>query len=369
MTTPLAVDFDGPVTDGFRTLATFIPRLLGALALLLLGYLVARLVATLVDKALERAGFDRAVEKGGIRRALAHSSYDASDVVAMLVFFAIFIPFVSAAVSALGISALQAPMAQVIALIPRVVVAIVLVVVGAFLAGAARSAVAGALGGLSYAGALATAAYVLVLVGFVKSALDQVGIATTVTTPLLYTVLAIVAGVTIVGAGGGLIKPMQHRWEDILNTAGTETRNVRAQAQAQRSQQAPAHPADPGYPADPAYPSASGPDVEPTGRQAPAADPGYGAPTREQPYGQPNPPQYPTAAVVRTAAPACVRFRTVRAGVAPVARAPGENRTPDALLRTEALYPLSYGGGQTRRAYAAAAGGGRGARASVASWG
>ena len=27
------------------------------------------------------------------------------------------------------------------------------------------------------------------------------------------------------------------------------------------------------------------------------------------------------------------------------ARAPGENRTPDALLRTEALYPLSYGGG------------------------
>ena len=29
--------------------------------------------------------------------------------------------------------------------------------------------------------------------------------------------------------------------------------------------------------------------------------------------------------------------------------APGENRTPDALLRTEALYPLSYGGGANNR--------------------
>ncbi len=37
--------------------------------------------------------------------------------------------------------------------------------------------------------------------------------ATSVTTPILIAVLAIIAGVIIVGAGGGLIKPMQQRWE------------------------------------------------------------------------------------------------------------------------------------------------------------
>jgi hypothetical protein len=35
----------------------------------------------------------------------------------------------------------------------------------------------------------------------------------------------------------------------------------------------------------------------------------------------------------------CLKWKT-----APGKDAPGEIRTPDALLRTEALYPLSYGG-------------------------
>ena len=38
-------------------------------------------------------------------------------------------------------------------------------------------------------------------------------VATSVTTPILIAVPAIIAGVIIVGAGGGLIKPMQQRWE------------------------------------------------------------------------------------------------------------------------------------------------------------
>ena len=243
MTQPLAaVDFAGPVTDGFRTLATFVPKLVGFLVILLIGYVIARVVSTLVDKALEKAGFDRAVEKGGIKKALAKSQYDASDIVAKLVFFAVFIPFLSAAVGALGINALQAPLAQFIALIPRIIVAIVLIVIGAVLAGAVKSFIQNALGGLSYGKALATAASVLILVGFVKSALDQVGIATTVTTPLLYTVFATVAGVVIVGAGGGLIKPMQHRWENVINKAETETAQVKAQAQQAQQQQQQGQP-------------------------------------------------------------------------------------------------------------------------------
>ena len=95
MSAPLALDLEGPVTDGFRSVATFIPKLLGFLIILLVGYLIATFVAKLVDKALEKAGFDRAVEKGGIKKALAKSQYDASDIVAKLVFFAIFIPVLS----------------------------------------------------------------------------------------------------------------------------------------------------------------------------------------------------------------------------------------------------------------------------------
>ena len=273
MSAPLALDLETPVRDGITTFTTFVPKLLGFLVILLIGYFVAKIISKLVDKGLEKAGFDRAVERGGIKKALAKSQYDASDIVAKLVFFAIFIPFLSAAVGTLGISALEQPLSAFIALIPRIIVAIVLVVIGAVIAGTVKSFIQNALGGLSYGKVLANVASILILLGFVKSALDQVGIATTVTGPLLYTILGTVAGVVIIGAGGGLIKPMQGRWESMLNKAETESANVKAQAQSSSSAQPTA-----AYPDEPSYQSA------PTGRtvasssDAPTAT--YGTSTR-----------------------------------------------------------------------------------------
>ena len=246
------MDFETPVREGFTTFATFIPKLLGFLVILLVGYFIAKIVAKLVDKALERVGFDKAVEKGGIKKALSKSQYDASDIVSKLVFFAIFIPFLSAAVGALGIQALQQPMAAFISLIPKIIVAIVLVVLGAVIAGAVKGFIQNALGGLSYGKALANVASILILLGFVKSALDQVGIATSVTGPLLYTILGTVAGVVIVGAGGGLIKPMQHRWENILNKAEDESRNAKQQVQSDSTTTTPVYPTEPSTAAYPA---------------------------------------------------------------------------------------------------------------------
>lgn len=232
MSASLAVDLETPVRNGLSSFATFVPRFLGFLVILLVGYFIAKIIAKLVDKGLEKAGFDRAVERGGIKKALAKSQYDASDIVSKLVFFAVFIPFLSAAVGTLGIIALQRPLEQFIALIPQIIVAIILVVIGAVVAGAVKSLIQNALGGLSYGKVLADVASVIILLGFVKAALDQVGIATTVTGPLLYAILGTVAGVVIVGAGGGLIKPMQGRWETMLNKAETETSNAKAQVQS-----------------------------------------------------------------------------------------------------------------------------------------
>ena len=241
MTAQLAIDVETPVREGLTSFATFVPKLLGFLVILLIGYIVAKAVSKVVDRLLERAGFDRAVEKGGIKKALAKSSYDASDIVAKLVFFAIFIPVLSMAFGVLDITALEQPLAAFMALIPKIIVAILLVVIGAVLAGAAKSFISNALGGLSYGPALGTAAAVLIMFGFVKSALDQVGVATDVTGPVLYAVLATVAGIAIVGVGGGLITPMQHRWESMLNKADQEKDKIKAQTSGGTE----AYPADP----------------------------------------------------------------------------------------------------------------------------
>ncbi len=85
---------------------------------------------------------------------------------------------------------------------------------------------------------MATAAQVLVLLLGITAALNQIGVAGSVTVPLLVAVLATVAGVVVVGVGGGLIKPMQHRWERMLNRAETETSLAAEKVRAHRAARA-----------------------------------------------------------------------------------------------------------------------------------
>lgn len=247
-TTVLAkVDFGSTVTDGIAKVTTFVPKLIGFLLILIIGYFIAKAIAKIVDKVLERVHFDQAVEKGPIKQALSSSQYDASDIVSKLVFYAIFIPVLSAAIGTLGIAALQAPLAAFIALIPKIIVAVILVVIGGVVAGAVKKLLENTLGGLSYGRILGDAVGALVLLGFLKAALDEVGIATNVTGPILIAILATVAGILIVGVGGGLIGPMQTRMEAFLTRAAAEAGNAKQEvASTTASSSAPttAYPTD-----------------------------------------------------------------------------------------------------------------------------
>jgi hypothetical protein len=118
----------------------------------------------------------------------------------------------------------------IIALIPLAIVAIIIVVITVAIATAVRELISTALGGLSYGRTLANIAAAFILGIGIIAALNQVGVATTVTTPILIAVLAAVVGVIVVGVGGGLIKPMQTRWESYLVKAEQEAPKVKEQA-------------------------------------------------------------------------------------------------------------------------------------------
>ncbi len=74
------------LTDLVRTVAAFVPKFVAFLLILLIGLFVAKLLAKAIGKVLQKAGFDRAVERGGIKKALDKSSFDASDIVSKLVY-------------------------------------------------------------------------------------------------------------------------------------------------------------------------------------------------------------------------------------------------------------------------------------------
>ena len=217
---------------GLTAVVTFVPKLLAFLAILLIGIFVARLIAKAISKLLTRVGFDRAVERGGVKKALENSKFDASDIIAKILYYALVLFVLQLAFGVFGPNPISDLLTRIIAFLPALVVAIIIVIVAAAIAAGVKTLIEGTLGGLSYGQTLANLASLLILFLGVVAALNQIGVATTVTTPILITILAIIGGVIVVGAGGGLIKPMQDRWEKYLTKAEAEAPNIKQQAKS-----------------------------------------------------------------------------------------------------------------------------------------
>lgn len=217
------------LNDALRSVALFVPKLVAFLAILIIGYFIAKLIGRAVDKLLERVGFDRAVERGGVRKALSQSKYDASNIVGKLVYYALLLFVLQMAFGVFGPNPVSELLTGVIAFLPKAIVAVVIIVLTAAIAAAVRELISNTLGGLSYGKALANIAAFFIIGLGVIAALNQVGIATTVTLPVLIAVLGTISGILIVGVGGGLIRPMQSRWERYLNAAASEADTIRHQ--------------------------------------------------------------------------------------------------------------------------------------------
>jgi hypothetical protein len=222
-----AIEYSQGVENAWSDIASFVPKFLGFLVILLVGYFVAKAIAKVIDKVLERVGFDRAVERGGVKQALSKSKYDASDLVSKVVFWTLFLFVLQLAFGVFGANPVSDLLASVIAFLPKVLVAIVIIVVASAIAAGVKELVGSALGGLSYGPMLATAASVAILVLGVFAALNQLEIAPAIVNGLFYALLAVIVGSAIVAIGGGGIQPMRGRWEQALSKYDEEKTNVR----------------------------------------------------------------------------------------------------------------------------------------------
>ncbi len=224
-----AVDVGDGVQDAVSSVASFVPKLVAFLVILAIGYFVARILAKVLNTILERVGFDRVVERGGVKKALDQSKYDASDILAKLVFYTVMLFVLSTAFGVFGPNPISGYLAAIIAYLPLVFVAIVIVVIASAVAAGAKKLIEATLGGLSYGRLLANAASGLILALGIVAALNQLQIATAVVNAVLYAFLAAIVGVVVVAVGGGGILPMQDRWRTALARYDAEKPAVRDQ--------------------------------------------------------------------------------------------------------------------------------------------
>jgi hypothetical protein len=224
------VDIRGGLEEAWSRIVTFAPKLGAFLLILLIGYFVAKVIQKVLTKILGRVGFDRLVERGGIGRALERSQFDASDILSKLVFWVIFLFVLQLAFGVFGPNPISTLLFGIIAFLPKLFVAIVILVIAGALAAFVREVVATALGGLSYGRILATIAMAAVWFVGIAAALNQIEIAPAIVNGLFYAVLALVAGSAIIAIGGGGIMPMRERWQRALARMDMEAPKIRDEA-------------------------------------------------------------------------------------------------------------------------------------------
>jgi hypothetical protein len=230
---PLAVDLQSGLSNAWADVIAFVPKLLAALVVLLVGYLVAKAVAGVLNKVLERVGFDRAVERGGVKQALARSKYDPSDIIAKIAFWLILLVTLQIAFGLFGPNPVSDLLRGLISYLPNVLVAILIIVISAAIAKAVTDLLSSLLSSMSGGPVLAKGAGIAILVFGAFAALDQLKIAPRIVTGLWYAVLAILVGSAVVAIGGGGIKTMQRYWERAA--AKGEERRPELRRQAQQS--------------------------------------------------------------------------------------------------------------------------------------
>ena len=223
------MDFGDSVQGAFDAFFAFLPNLLGCLVLLLVGYVVAKIVAGIVRKVLEKVGLDRHLHGSDankyVERVLPGAS--PSNGIARVVFWLVFVFFLFAAIGALKIPAVTTFMNQVLAYLPNIIVAIVIFVVAALIAGAVAAAVANFMGDTPTGKIVATVVPALVMVIAMFMILDQLQIAQTIVTiAFAATMGALALGLALAFGLGG--RDVARR---LLEDAYRNSRRAKDQAQ------------------------------------------------------------------------------------------------------------------------------------------
>ncbi|WP_326559586.1 mechanosensitive ion channel family protein [Micromonospora sp. NBC_01796] len=220
------------LTEIWNSVLLFVPRLIGCAGILMLGWLLARFVLRMAIRLLDRFGFDQVVQRGGLGRLVARTRYRPATVLARVAYYLLLLFTLRLAFAIWGPNPAHDLVEAVVGWLPQAFVALVVVAVSVVIANAVHDLITDALGRVSYGRLLADVVSLLVIALGVIAAFVQTGVARVVTVPVLVTLLATVAGILIVGVGGGLVGPMRVRWEEWLRRVADEARQRRARAEA-----------------------------------------------------------------------------------------------------------------------------------------
>lgn len=202
-----------------NSMALFIPNLLGAIVLFLVGLLLARWLKTLIVKLLGGLNISKLFKDTAVDKFLkqAELSTKVEQVLGETVRFLTILIFFVASVNLLGLNTVTLVLNSILAYLPNVFAAVFIIALGVIIAGVVERLVKGALGTVDVhiSRLLAKFSSYIIVVFTVLAALSQLKIATTFVTTLFTGFVAMLAlglGLAIGLGSKDLVKDLLEDW-------------------------------------------------------------------------------------------------------------------------------------------------------------
>lgn len=161
---------------------SYVPTIIGAIVILIVGWLIAKLLEAIVVKVLKAIKLDMASDKAGLSNILAQGDIKVtlSELLGGLVYWIIMLLVVVAALNALNLASAADLLSRLVAYVSNILVAIFVLILGTFLANFVSSIVrtAASNAGIGNAKLLAKITNIVLVIFTVIIAIEQLNIAT-----------------------------------------------------------------------------------------------------------------------------------------------------------------------------------------------
>ncbi len=202
-------------------IAGFLPQLIMAVVVLLLGWMLAKVARSGVMRLLTLLKFDRATEKSGLEAFMKHAELNVSvaSVLGNLIYWLIILVMIVTVANSLGLHMVADLFNKVVLYIPNVIVAILVLVFGTILARFINRLVFAWLNNLEFEGALTVSTFseyaMLVFVFFI--AMEQLQIANELLTAAFIIAFGAVGLAFAIAFGLGAKEWASHVIEQLVN--------------------------------------------------------------------------------------------------------------------------------------------------------
>jgi len=190
-----------PIRTSLHQIGEFLPRVLLALGILIVGWLLAKAIRFGIVKMLRAFNFNVVTEKAGVDKFLQQGGgeLDATGILGVLAYWLVILAALMVAFNSVGLANVTDLVGRVVLFVPKVMVAVLIVAFGAYFARFIGTAVATYCRniGIGDAGLLGRLAFYAILLFVVLIALDQLGLGDIIRQTFLILIGAVALGLSL----------------------------------------------------------------------------------------------------------------------------------------------------------------------------